>query len=183
MYDFCPQGHFIAIQTAKINKNVILCKKIIQKKFVKSLFVFTFAIDEYNGIMDTAKLTKIIIKGYKSISSASPITLDLNGIDVLLGANGAGKSNIISFFQMLVNMMKGGFQKYVAESGSNKFFLHYGAKQTSEINAELWFGNLKYSFALANAVNERLIITNEEIATGSRKAKRLVSDFQESALS
>ena len=133
--------------------------------------------------MDTAKLTKIIIKGYKSISSASPITLDLNGIDVLLGANGAGKSNIISFFQMLVNMMKGGFQKYVAESGSNKFFLHYGAKQTSEINAELWFGNLKYSFSLANAVNERLIITNEEIATGNRNAKRLVSDFQESALS
>jgi predicted ATPase len=36
---------------------------------------------------------------------------------VLLGANGSGKSNIISFFKMLNFMMSGSFQLFVEKSG------------------------------------------------------------------
>ena len=48
-----------------------------------------------------AKLEEVTIRGYKSIAFDQPVTLKLNDVSILLGANGAGKSNIISFFQML----------------------------------------------------------------------------------
>ncbi len=48
------------------------------------------------------KLTQVVIRGYKSISFEKPVTLDIKDITVLLGANGAGKSNIISFFKCSV---------------------------------------------------------------------------------
>ena len=44
------------------------------------------------------KLCEVTIKGYKSIAFENPITLHLGDVNILLGANGAGKSNIISFF-------------------------------------------------------------------------------------
>ena len=45
------------------------------------------------------KIKSLEIKGYKSISSDYPLTLNLDNINIFLGANGAGKSNIISFFK------------------------------------------------------------------------------------
>ena len=44
------------------------------------------------------KLREVIIRGYKSIAYEYPVKLSLGDISILLGANGAGKSNIISFF-------------------------------------------------------------------------------------
>lgn len=43
------------------------------------------------------KLQEVTIRGYKSISFDNPVTLKLGDVNILLGANGAGKSNIISF--------------------------------------------------------------------------------------
>lgn len=44
------------------------------------------------------KLQEVTIRGYKSIAYDRPVTLKLGDVSILLGANGAGKSNIISFF-------------------------------------------------------------------------------------
>ena len=51
------------------------------------------------------KLQEVTIRGYKSIAYDRPVTLKLGDVSILLGANGAGKSNIISFFRMLSYMM------------------------------------------------------------------------------
>lgn len=56
------------------------------------------------------KLLQIEIKGFKSISSDKPLQLDFCDVTILLGANGSGKSNIISFFRMLNHMMDGTIQ-------------------------------------------------------------------------
>ena len=45
-------------------------------------------------------IRQIIIENYKSIHKA---TIDLAPINVLIGANGAGKSNLISFFELTSN--------------------------------------------------------------------------------
>ena len=45
-----------------------------------------------------------MLKGFKSIRE---MDLELRPLNVLIGANGAGKSNLISFFRML-NEMTGG---------------------------------------------------------------------------
>ncbi len=78
-----------------------------------------------------AKLQEVTIRGYKSIAFDSPITLKLSDVSVLLGANGAGKSNIVSFFRMLSYMMSKSFGKYVEMSGTSKVLLHYGAKKNA----------------------------------------------------
>ena len=43
------------------------------------------------------KLQEVMIRGYKSIAYDKPVTIRLGDVSILLGANGAGKSNIISF--------------------------------------------------------------------------------------
>ena len=68
----------------------------------------------YNNI----KLKEVVIKGYKSIAFDRPITLSLGAVNILLGANGAGKSNIVSFFKMLSYMMGKSFARYVEMAGT-----------------------------------------------------------------
>lgn len=137
------------------------------------------------------KLTDVIVGGYKSISSEWPIHLKLGDVNILLGANGAGKSNIISFFKMMSYMMSKSFSKYVEQNGTSNQLLHFGSKFTHEISANLTFikGNSKdiYSFKLENAMTDRLIITDEEIEW-QRKGEdkpykvQLEPNFKESAL-
>ena len=44
------------------------------------------------------KLDKLKINGYKSIKS---LEVDFNSINILIGANGVGKSNFIGFFKFV----------------------------------------------------------------------------------
>ena len=137
------------------------------------------------------KLTKITIKGFKSIAFDKPVTLEIGNINILLGANGAGKSNIVSFFKMVGYMMNGSLQRFIAKSGTNQKFLYYGAKKTPTLCAEIRFDGINsfdvYRFYLTNAVPNRLIVSSEEIEWKSTRDESLnkmplKSDFNESAL-
>lgn len=68
----------------------------------------------------TKKLSQLEIRGFKSIAYDAPLNLRLGDINILLGANVAGKSNIISFFKMLSYMTTGAFQQYIAQYGTSK---------------------------------------------------------------
>ncbi|HHJ50644.1 MAG TPA: hypothetical protein ENJ88_07055, partial [Phaeodactylibacter sp.] len=59
-------------------------------------------------------IAKIIIENYKSIQKAE---IELNPVNVLIGANGAGKSNFISFFTLIKNILQQNLQYYVASQG------------------------------------------------------------------
>ncbi|MDZ8084431.1 MAG: AAA family ATPase [Nostoc sp. DedQUE12b] len=50
------------------------------------------------------RLQRLTINGFKSIKA---MDLELHPLNILIGANGAGKSNLISFFKMLNEMMAG----------------------------------------------------------------------------
>lgn len=137
------------------------------------------------------KLQEVTIKGYKSISFDRPVTLKLNDVSILLGANGSGKSNIISFFRMLSYMMSKSFGKYVEISGTSNALLHYGAKKTPVMSGEIKFSDSAsidiYNFSLSNAAPDRLIITEERIIwhrKGKEKPYEIALDlvFKESAL-
>ena len=137
------------------------------------------------------KLQEVTIRGYKSIAYDRPVTLKLGDVSILLGANGAGKSNIISFFRMLSYMMSKSFGRYVEISGTSHALLHYGIKRTPVMSGELKFADSNsmdvYGFSLANATPDRLIITEERI-TWHRKGEKkpyeiaLEPNFKESAL-
>ena len=137
------------------------------------------------------KLRDVTIKGYKSISFDNPVTLKLGDVSILLGANGAGKSNIISFFKMLSYMMSKSFGRYVEMAGTANSLLHYGAKKTPFMSGILKFADNNsidtYQFSLANATPDRLIITEERInwhRNGKTKPYEvsLEPNFKESAL-
>lgn len=90
-------------------------------------------------------MNKIEIKGYKSIKELS---LELQPINILIGANGSGKSNFLSFFNFLKQVYNRNLQEFVALKGINSF-LHKGDKITEEISTKLYFQNTNaYSFTI-----------------------------------
>jgi predicted ATPase len=110
------------------------------------------------------KLKQIAIHGYKSFHPDG-LKLEIKDITVLLGANGSGKSNLVSFFKLLSWMMTGALQNFIGESGSANDLLFYGSKTTNRLEAELLFANDraedKYSFKLSHAAGDTLIFTEE----------------------
>ncbi len=89
-------------------------------------------------------LQNIKIEGYKSIKK---MDLKLSPINILIGSNGVGKSNFISFFKLVNNIYEQRLQQYSLKSGVDNQ-LHYGRKNTNEIKGYLDFGNNAYEFNL-----------------------------------
>jgi predicted ATPase len=65
-------------------------------------------------------LSKLVLKGYKSIKK---MEIDLNNLNVFIGANGAGKSNFISFFELLNAIVNEQLNVFVPKNGfADSFF-------------------------------------------------------------
>ena len=56
------------------------------------------------------KLNQIELKGFNSIIGDGQVLPINDDVTVLIGANGVGKSNVVSFFQMLGYAMSGSLQ-------------------------------------------------------------------------
>ncbi|MBR4583594.1 MAG: AAA family ATPase [Bacteroidales bacterium] len=102
-------------------------------------------------------LRKIGIQGYKSIKQ---LDLELNPINILIGANGVGKTNFISFFKLVNNIYEQRLQQYSLQNGVNRL-LHYGVKSTKRIVSYLNFGSNSYEFTLCPADNDSLFLAEE----------------------
>ncbi len=107
--------------------------------------------------LNEEQLSKIVISGYKSIKKCE---IEFKKINVLIGSNGAGKSNFISAFALLQNILSKNLQVSVAQSGLNSFF-YKGRKETEEISFEVFFGNNSYGFNLVPTDDNRLIFRKE----------------------
>ena len=104
-------------------------------------------------------LDKISIRGYKSIRQLDD--LRLGRLNVLVGANGAGKSNFISFFRMLAQLMAGQLNYYIAKQGGPDSVLHFGRKRTPVLEASMYFGNNGYKISLEPTQVNTLIFARE----------------------
>lgn len=125
------------------------------------------------------KLNSIELKGYKSVNSEGQ-TLPVNDdITVLIGANGVGKSNIVSFFQLLNYSMSGSLQTYIGENGFADAFLYYGSKTTDSFFAKLKFSDGKssneYVFQLANAVGDSMFFRFEDVTYSDKEKNEILS--------
>ncbi len=101
--------------------------------------------------MPDRMLERVVLKGFKTFRA---LDLELRPVNVLIGANGAGKSNFISLFKMLNRMMEGELGHYVMDAGGANTLLHYGRKVTDQIDIELWF---RQGEELANGYQCRLV--------------------------
>lgn len=70
----------------------------------------------------------ITVKGFKSIASLEK--LRIRPINVLIGANGSGKSNFLEAFSFLQILRSRGLRNYVMRSGGADKILHFGSKET-----------------------------------------------------
>ncbi|MBI9109357.1 MAG: AAA family ATPase [Spirochaetales bacterium] len=106
-----------------------------------------------------SSLDRLTIKGFKSIKELTD--LKLNNLNILVGGNGAGKTNLVSFFRMLRAMFDGNLDDFVRDSGGIGDLLYNGRKATSEMNFEAYFGVRGYRFKLKPTVNDQCALINE----------------------
>ncbi len=83
------------------------------------------------------ELDSITVKGFKSLASIEG--LELGPINVLVGANGAGKSNFIEVFSFLHAIRAGHLQEYTARAGGADQLLHFGSKTTKQMQLGISF--------------------------------------------
>jgi predicted ATPase len=85
------------------------------------------------------RLLQLSVEGYKSIASQ---TLDLGRLNVLIGGNGVGKSNLLSVFSLLRAMDDGQeeLEKFVSTAGGANAILHFGRKRTERIRVHVVSG-------------------------------------------
>jgi predicted ATPase len=112
--------------------------------------------------MTTSKaLGTLTIKGFKSIQNLERFRL--NHLNVLIGANGAGKSNFVSYFRMLGEMVEGHLQTWTAKQGSADRIVSFGVKETNKIESSLSFGDNSYQFKLEPTLEGSFTFASEKL--------------------
>jgi predicted ATPase len=111
-------------------------------------------------INDSGQISRLVLRGYKSIAECE---LKLGRLNVLIGANGAGKSNLIGFFRLINRILDRQLQTAVGLAGGPDALLHYGRKKTEELQAELYFGDNGYRFKLRPTQDNRMLFAHEAL--------------------
>ncbi len=101
----------------------------------------------------------IEIKGYKSIKE---VKLELNAINILIGSNGSGKSNFLSFFEFLNKLYDRKLKEYIALKGGEEKILHKGTGFTNEVYFRTEFDKgINGYYATIQRADEGFIFKNE----------------------
>ncbi len=110
------------------------------------------------------KIDTISIEGYKSFAKVDQFPL--RNLNVLIGANGAGKSNFLSLFRLMTAVSQGNLQTYVKAQGGPDAILHGGRKRTPKLGISLKFkpnGGIVngYEITLAPTADNRIQFLRE----------------------
>ena len=111
------------------------------------------------------KLKNITVRGFRSIKE---MTLELRPLNVLIGANGAGKSNLVAFFKLVNELMGGRLQQHIGATGRATANLHFGPRVTPQLEAEMAFevenGTDTYKMRLFHAAGDSMIFAEETLS-------------------
>lgn len=125
-----------------------------------------------------SKLKRIFLNGFKSFRYVgrdldetrqieSGNSIEFGDVTVLLGANGAGKSNVVSFFRMLNFMTTGALQDFVVKAGGASSLMHCGPKITPKMGAVVEFESdqrkSRYEVTFTDAPPNVLMINDEKV--------------------
>jgi len=103
-------------------------------------------------------LSKCIVTGFKSIEHAE---IELRALNVLIGANGAGKSNFVGVFELLRAVVAGRLQSYVLKQGGADALLRFGRAQTRALTIEFDFEPNGYELELVPSADGSLFVEAE----------------------
>ena len=112
----------------------------------------------------------ITIEGFRSIAGVEK--LELRPINVLIGANGSGKSSFINAFSLLRSWAEERLDAFVARTGGADRNLYFGAKTTPQVRIEASFGEgvEHHNVLLTATEGDRLRVVSE--SAGGDAAKR-----------
>ncbi len=104
-----------------------------------------------------SELDHITVRGFKSIASIE--ALKLGPINVIIGANGSGKSNFIGVFSFLNALRERRLRQYVIKEGGAEKILHFGSRVTDQMYIGLSFqgGTNNYEVTLQASDADRLV--------------------------
>lgn len=105
------------------------------------------------------KLQRLTIKGFKSIREMD--NLKMTDINIVIGQNGAGKSNFIGFFRFLAKMARREMQDYVIKQGGLSKVLHFGPSVTPLLQISIRSNETRYDAVLQPTVEGQLVIVSE----------------------
>ena len=111
-------------------------------------------------------LDNITIRGFKSIKAVEQ--LKLNPVNVLIGANGSGKSNFLEVFTLLRAVVHGRLRQFVTRSGGAERVLHFGSRTTEEVDVAVVFDDDSW-YALTmepTFFDDRLVLVHQSASKG-----------------
>ena len=111
-------------------------------------------------MVEKRPINKLTIKGFKSLQD---VELELGKLNVLIGPNGSGKSNLVSYFDMLREMVEGRLQVWVAKRGGSDRILSFGVKETAQMESFIEFGRNGYRFVLSPSVTNGFTFSREDL--------------------
>ncbi len=114
-------------------------------------------------MVEKRPIDKLTIKGFKSLQD---VELELGNLNVLIGPNGGGKSNLISYFEMLREMVEGRLQFWVGKRAGADRILTFGPKMTPQFSSYIKFGDNEYGFTLEFDYDYRFVFTDESLRLG-----------------
>jgi len=107
-------------------------------------------------------LKHITVEGFKSIVK---LDLPMENINILIGANGAGKTNLISLFTFLSFLSQGKLRDYVLKEGGAERFFHFGTRHTRQMVFDLKVGVNGYHVEFAPNLDDDSLVFNKEYCT------------------
>ncbi len=108
--------------------------------------------------MSKLGISRIVLEGFKSIERCD---IKMESLNVLIGSNGAGKSNFIGFFGMLQQVLEKKLQQFVSKQGGPDAVLYFGRKITEQLKVELYFGNNGYFATFEPTLDNRMMFSKE----------------------
>jgi predicted ATPase len=111
-------------------------------------------------VSSNRQFSRIVLEGYKSIANCD---IQMGCLNVLIGCNGAGKSNFIGFFKMIQQLLDNQLQLHVSREGGPDAILHFGRKRTPNLRGELYFGNNGYKLNLEPTKDNRMVFADEKL--------------------
>ncbi len=107
-------------------------------------------------------LQHLKISNFKSIQSQE---LQLHPLNVFIGGNGSGKSNLIGVFRFLKEIVNQNLGGYAQLKGGADSLLYYGRKQSPQMEIDVEFGEAnitnRYRVQLSGTEDDSLFISEE----------------------
>src|SRR5258706_1948136 len=108
------------------------------------------------------KLETLTVRNFKSIRDQ---TLRLEALNVFIGGNGSGKSNLVEVFRFLREIVEQNLAGYTAKKGGSDTLLHFGRKHSSSMEIRVEFGegitSNAYKVILTGTADDELMIGSE----------------------